>query len=97
MIALAEAEPIQTRRGCDCDYDGLTATFAEACREADRQHSQQQAKALPAGAPRIAESTRQAVDWLLKLNDAERLRSFIRRHPNPEAKALVAYVEASRK
>ena len=43
---IAEAESIQTRRGCDCNYDGLTATFAEACREADRQYRLRQATHL---------------------------------------------------
>jgi hypothetical protein len=54
---------------------GLSGTFAEACRAADREYRQQ--KALAREEAVLPRSTADAIDYLLKQNDAERLRNFL--------------------
>jgi hypothetical protein len=90
------AEPLRKSRHLD-DYEGLTGTFADACRQADRQHRLQQTR-KPLDRPRLhlRESTRQAVEYLLQINDAERLNRFIAEHPRTEAGLIVVYVKGRR-
>lgn len=96
MIApnITDAEPIQSRRDRGCEYDGLTGAFADACRSADRQYLAKRQPERPRAQP--AESTKQAINFLLNINDADRLNRFIAEHPRTEARLILAYVKERR-
>jgi hypothetical protein len=80
---LSPQNPPASRSG---EYEGLNGTFADACREADRQYREQQAGRPheSRAQPRLAESTRQAIDWMLKHGDAARCDEFVRGRPGAE-------------
>jgi hypothetical protein len=80
----------------DDRHDGLSSSFARACRDADREH--RRTRRPPAQRPvnRLPESTRQAVEWLLKHNDADRLKKFIAEHSPSEAQVIVGYIKGRR-
>jgi len=78
------------------EYDGVFGTFADACREADRKF-QQQAKRTPRPFnDHLPAATRQALDWLLQIDDADRLKHFIDGRSPSEAKKILAYLKARR-
>lgn len=103
MIApdIAEAEPIQERRDCGCEYDGLSGTFADACREADRQHRLEAKK--PSERPRpqaghrnLAQSTIDALKYVLSQNDADRLDKFLCGRSREQIKLIKEYIRCQR-
>jgi hypothetical protein len=71
-------------------------TFADACRIADRQHRERIKTREERRQPQLAESTEQALDFLLNVNDADRLNRFIAEHPRTEARLILAYVKERR-
>lgn len=75
------------------DYDGLSGSFAGACREADRERRPVRRPSRKPVNGQLPESTRQAVDWLLKNNDAVRLNRFVAEHSLSDAQVLVAYIK----
>jgi hypothetical protein len=79
------------------EYAGLGRPFADACREADLGRRQRQAKESPVrGWPQLSASTKQAVSYLLLVNDADRLARFIAEHPRTEAQLILTYVKEQR-
>jgi hypothetical protein len=80
------------------EYEGLSSTFARACHEADRDHARRE-QILPfrqRNRDHLPTSTRQVIDWLLKLNDADRLRNFIEGRSSEQAGKIIAYIEGKR-
>ena len=76
------------------EYEGRSGTFARACRTADRNRTtpgqilpfrQRDRDHLPA-------STKQAIDWLLKYADEQRLRSFLERRSEQELQRIERYI-----
>jgi hypothetical protein len=76
------------------EYDGVTGTFADACRKADMEYRERQER-LPTRPVRnsLAASTIAAVDYLLKQDDRQRLQHFIANHPPSEAREIIAYAK----
>jgi hypothetical protein len=70
--------------------DGLSPTFARACREADAARRPPRAR-RPVG-DRPPTSTRITIDWLLKHCDAERLRTFLEARPEAELAKIKNYI-----
>jgi hypothetical protein len=83
------------RQTCDYvqgEYDELSGTFTNACRECDRAFRKQQSS-HPSGKPDgPAKSTLDAIDYLLSEKDEARLRLFLEGRSN-EAEKLLAYIE----
>jgi hypothetical protein len=72
------------------EYEGLSGTFANACREVDRAFRKQQSS-KPSPSP--AKSTLDAIDYLLREKDEARLREFLEGRSKSEAQKLLAYIE----
>jgi hypothetical protein len=89
-VSGAPGKPYETPEG---DYYGLTGSFARACQHADREHRQAPRSPAKRANSRLLESARQAVEWLLERNDAERLKNFIAEHSPSEAQAIVDYIK----
>ena len=89
---MSAASLTRVRASYDDDYDWLSGSFARACRDADRQRQDQEISARPP-VDKLPASTRQAVEWLLKNNDAERLNKFIAEHSPSDAQFIVAYIK----
>src|SRR5262245_18556862 len=78
------------------EYHGLSSTFVDACRRADeefRERHERLAGRPVRDTPRLAASTIAAVDYLLKQDDPQRLRSFIAEHPAFQAREIIAYAK----
>ena len=78
----------------DDEYEGLSGTFARACREADRDRARRE-QILPfrqRDRDHLPTSTRQAIDWLLKYADEQRLEKFIAGRPAAEIAKINDYV-----
>jgi hypothetical protein len=73
-------------------YEGLTGTFADACWEADREYAQAMEPVKRQPRNHLVESTRQAIDFLLKQNDPERLRAFLHGRPDAELNQIEQYI-----
>ena len=78
------------------EYSNLLPTWGAACRRADAEYRERQAKlastSVKAG-PRLAVSTLDAVDYLLKQDDWQALKNFIAKNPPSEAKQIIAYAK----
>jgi hypothetical protein len=63
----------------DDEYEGLSDTFARACRAADRDRAarEQFTSFRQRDRDHLPASTTQAIDWLLKYTDEQRLENFI--------------------
>ena len=76
------------------EYEGLTSTFAKACREADarvrarREQLHERQKKL-----HIAETTLAAADYLIQQRDPERLRIWLATHSAEERAAILQHLE----
>jgi hypothetical protein len=70
--------------------DGLSTTFARACREADAERRPARAR-RPVG-DRPPTSTGKAVDWLLKFGDEQSLRNFLEGRPEAELAKIKNYI-----
>jgi hypothetical protein len=74
------------------EYDGLTGTFADACCEADGQYRQQSKQPAVRKQAQLAESTRQAIDWLRKHRGEEDLREFLRGRSKEQLRVISEYI-----
>jgi hypothetical protein len=77
-------------------YDGLSNTFADACRKADAGYRERQEKLASRpvrDTPRLSVSTIAAVDYLLRRDDQRALQNFIADHPPPQAMKIIAYAK----
>jgi hypothetical protein len=70
-------------------------SFADACREADRQH-RMRARKPSERRPHIPESTRQAVDWLRKYRGDDDLRKFLRGRSKEQIQLIVQYLSRTK-
>jgi hypothetical protein len=103
MIAPAatDAQPVQKRRVCDCEYEGLSGTFAAACREADGLF-QLKARKLSehpghqADQQKLAQSTIDALKYMLSQNDAGRLDKFLCGRSHEQIKLIKEYIRCQR-
>ena len=75
------------------EYEGLSGTFANACREANRTFRKQQSSQPSANPDGPAKSTLDAIDYLLREKDEARLKEFLGGHSRSEAEKLLAYIE----
>jgi hypothetical protein len=75
------------------EYEGLSSTFANACREADRAFRKQQSSQSPAKPDGSAKSTLDAIDYLLREGDEARLKEFLEGRSKSEAEKLLAHIE----
>jgi hypothetical protein len=76
------------------EYEGVSSTFARACREADRDRAKRK-QILPFRQPdrdHLPTSTKQAIDWLLKHADEQRLEKFIAGRPAAEIAKIHDYI-----
>ena len=83
----------QARNYASEDYDGLSGSFARAFREADRERRPVRRTSGKPVNGQLPESTRQAVEWLLKNKDAVRLNRFVAEHSLSDAQVIVAYIK----
>jgi hypothetical protein len=80
------------------EYEGLTSSFAKACREADervRQRREQQRERPKQ--PRAAQSTLAAADYLVREGDVERFRRWLAQHSVDERAAIIKHLERKKK
>jgi hypothetical protein len=75
------------------EYEGLSSTFANDCREADRTFRKQQSNQPSAKPDGPAKSTLDAIDYLLREKDEARLKEFLGGRSRSEAEKLLAYIE----
>jgi hypothetical protein len=69
--------------------DGLSSTFARACREADAERRNPRPRTREDSLPT---STVEAIDWLLRYCDGERLRKFLEGRPEAELAKIKNYI-----
>jgi hypothetical protein len=76
------------------EYEGLSGTFARACRTADRNRTTpgQILPFRPRDRDHLPASTSQAIDWLLKYADEQRLRSFLEGRSEQELQRIERYI-----
>jgi hypothetical protein len=89
MIAPADNADIEVD-----EYEGLSSTFARACRTADRNRTTP-GQVLPfrqRDGDHLPTSTKQAIDWLLKHADEQRLRGFLERRSEEELQRIERYI-----
>jgi hypothetical protein len=81
------------------DYDGLSSSFARACRQADErvraQREQQHERSKKT--PGAAASTLRAAEHLVREGDAKRFRSWLARHSADERGAIIKHLERKKK
>ena len=76
----------------DDEYEGLTGSFARACRLADAEHACK--KQIVAQREHHApSSTLMAAEYLIGLNDPERLEAWFKEHSERECAAIIAYID----
>lgn len=84
-----QAEPPAPKIAPD-EYEGLSGTFADSCREADQKRPKKTAKLAAKG--RLPKSLTDAVDLLLTENDTKRLQKFLKGRPEAELKRIEKYI-----
>jgi hypothetical protein len=72
-------------------FSGLSNTFAAACRNADCEADERYRITKPP-AFRLAESIRQAADFLIQQDDLQRFHQWLNGHPARERAAILAHV-----
>ena len=73
------------------------SSFTQACREADAQATKQQQQQRPAIKEfRVAASTIEAAEYLVREGDAKRLRTWLDEHPLTEARAISKHIRKYR-
>jgi hypothetical protein len=78
----------------DDEYEGLSSTFARACRIADEQQRRRLAAQKPASTSyRVPESTVDAVAYLLREGDSQRLNKFLAGRSATECAAIMDQIE----
>jgi hypothetical protein len=75
------------------EYEGLSGTFANSCREADHRFRKQQSSQSPAKPDGPAKSTLDAIDYLLREKDEAQLKDFLEGRSKSQAEKLLAYIE----
>jgi hypothetical protein len=77
----------------DDEYEHLSSTFARACRVADEQHRRRTAAQKPASTTyRVPESTVEAVAYLLREGDSQRLEKFLEGRSTTECDAIMEQI-----
>ena len=83
-----------THTRIDDEYTGLSYTFARACRIADEQQRRRIAAQKPASTSyRVPESTVEAVAYLLREGDPQRLDKFLEGRSATERAAIFEQIE----
>jgi len=77
------------------EYDGLSGSFARACRIADRQQRKWQNRQPNTEIPkhRVHESTLMAAEYLVRLGDVARFKNWLFEHSQEDVVAIVEHVE----
>jgi hypothetical protein len=86
-IVAEQPEPNTEVRG---EYDALSGSFAEACRKADAEGRPTRARRLVGDRPPTC--TCDAIDWLLKYCDEQRLRNFLEGRSEAELERIERYI-----
>ena len=76
------------------EYEELSDTFADACREADRKYRQLRAR-QSSGDPhrsRLPKSTADAIDWLLAQRDEQRIQKFLQGRTREDLTSIRNYI-----
>ncbi len=90
---MAEAfGPVRYEQPLGDEYEGLSSTFARACKLADAEYARTKQVASPP-ACRLPESTIQAAEYLVRLNDRDRLRAWLIEHTPAERGLILRYFE----
>ena len=79
------------RQAYNYKYEGLSSTFADPCREADRAFRKQQSQQPSAKQDRLPKSTLDAIDWVRSLKDEHRLSSFLKGRSEEELQKIERY------
>ena len=76
------------------EYEELSGTFANACREADSKRRQQQARQSTRypDRPRLPKSTADAIDWLLAQKDERRIQKFLQGRTRENLTSIRNYI-----
>ena len=79
----------------DDEYQGLSPSFAKACRQADERvrARREQQRERPQKKPHAAQSTLQAAEYLIQQRDAKRLRAWLVQHTPQERAAILEHLE----
>jgi hypothetical protein len=78
----------------DGNYEGLSSTFARACRAADaRVRARRERQRDHPEKPHVAETTLEALEFLVKQRDPERLRAWLSTHSAEERAAILQHLE----
>jgi hypothetical protein len=75
-------------------YDGLPATFADACRKADAAARKRTLIAHPRHV--VAQSTIDATEFLVRRGDPERLHAWLAKHSAEERAAIRKHFESKK-
>jgi hypothetical protein len=87
---------ISTPNSADGDYDGLSRTFANTCREADEKARRQ--RVLKRSAPyEVPKATLEAAEYLLQLGNLERWKKWFDHRDVQERRAILEHLEQYRK
>ena len=90
---MAEAfGPLRDEQPRDEEHEGLSSTFARACQLADAEYARTKQVTSPP-ACRLAQSTIQATEYLVRLNDPARLRAWLIEKTPAERGLVLAYFE----
>jgi hypothetical protein len=80
----------------DDEYQGLSNTFARACRIADAQYTRNK-QAVAQHEHHVPSSTLMAAEYLVGLNDAKRLEAWFKERSERECAAIVAHIDKKTK
>ena len=90
---MAEAfGPLRDEQQLGDEYEGLSSTFARTCKLADAEYARTKRIASPP-ACRLAESTIEATEYLVRLNDPARLRAWLIEKTPPERGRILAHFQ----
>jgi hypothetical protein len=87
---------IITSESNDDDYEGLSKSFAAACRKADEKARQQRALEHPAPY-RVPKATLDAAEYLLRLGDLEQWTKWFDHRDVQERRTILEHLEQYRK
>jgi hypothetical protein len=84
--------------GAGDEYQGLSSTFARACKLADEQEAARTQNHASGGRlgtrQHVAQSTLDAAEYLIKENDPAHFERWLLEHPARERAAIVAHIRA---
>jgi hypothetical protein len=87
-----QLEPRPVEAEAPDEYEGLSSTFAKACREADARARRQRAPERPTPY-RVPISTLQTAEYLLQLGDPAGWRKWFDAHSAQERAGILQYLE----